>query len=214
MKKPWTGRRHKTAGGRESYEVFEARIDFLIQIDRIVERLGFTPGKPLVGLDQVFGRYSKGEVSLTTGWDNWSGCFVFADQPAGDRYVIEAAKQVETLLEEVNRETGALPPGLRDDLIDDALELALDEGEHYLRPIEDRLVARHPSLGPDEAWRYDQICREIRRFAFDQFEQAHLKQISREDAVRSLRRKYAMIGEKNLARLEAWGTESARREHD
>jgi hypothetical protein len=127
--------------------------------------------------------------------------------------VIEIGEQVDTLLEEVNREEGNLPPGLSDDLIDDALELTLGEGEHYLRAIDDRLMAKHPSLGPDEAWRYDQLCREIRRFAFDQFEQAHLKQISREDAVRSLRRKYAMIGEKNLARLEDQGTERARREH-
>jgi hypothetical protein len=214
MKKSWTGSRYKTASGRESYEVSEAGIDFLTQIDRIVERLGFTmQGMPLVGLDQVFARYSKGEVSLTTGWDNWSGCLVFADQPAGGRYVIEVGEQVDTLLEEVNREEGNLPPGLSDDLIDDALELALGEGEHYLRAIDDRLMAMHPSLEPDEAWRYDQICREIRRFAFDQFEQAYLKKVSREDAIRSIRRKYVMIGEKNLARLEDQGMERARREH-
>jgi hypothetical protein len=101
MERPWKGQRFKNASGRENYEVFAAEVDFLSELTKVLARLGFTPRRPpLVGLDQVFEDYFKGEVRLTIGWDNWSGCFVFAWEPKGDPFVIEAGRQIDDLLRE------------------------------------------------------------------------------------------------------------------
>lgn len=105
MDKPWKGKLFKPLDGRASYEVFEAEVDFLTPIQRIVESFGFEAGPPLVGLDQVFMRFSNDsfsrKVTLMTGWDNWSGCFVRAEDEEGDPFVVEIGKRVDVLLEEL-----------------------------------------------------------------------------------------------------------------
>ena len=98
----WKSHYGKNASGRASYEV-EAEVDFLSEFSKVLEGLGFAKYRPpIVGLDQVFLDFKNGDVRLTIGWDNWSGCFVFAWEPEGDPFVIEAGRQIDLLVEEIN----------------------------------------------------------------------------------------------------------------
>ena len=103
MAKPWKGHCTQNGSGRASYEVFEAEVNFLSEFSKVLEGLGFaTYRQPIVGLDEVFLDYTNGDVRLTIGWDNWSGCFVFAWEPEGDPFVIEAGRQIALVVEEIN----------------------------------------------------------------------------------------------------------------
>lgn len=198
MKRPWTGRLHRNASGRASYEVFEAEADFLTELSNALGRLGFAPQRPpIVGLDQVFEHYSNGDVRLTAGWDNWSGCFVFAWEPEGDRFVEEVGRQIDLLL--------ADRPPVSDEVLNDAVHLALEWGEHWGKPVDSRLMAKHPSVTPAEARQADQLCREVMSYSFDQIAKAYLGQTSREEAVRNVRTRYPWLAAENLSRLENQG---------
>ena len=109
MAKPWKGRYTKDASGRAGYEVFEAEVDFLTEFSKVLEGLGFAEQRPpIVGLDQVFLDFTNGDVRLTIGWDNWSGCFVFAWEAEGDPLVIEAGRQIDLLVAGINAERDEL----------------------------------------------------------------------------------------------------------
>jgi hypothetical protein len=99
--KPWKSCLDRTGpSGRRNYEIFQAEIEFLTWIDQIVENCGFEPqGPPLVGLSQVYVRFAKGRIRLVTGWDNWTGCFVYAQTRSGDPWVEEIGRRVDALIE-------------------------------------------------------------------------------------------------------------------
>jgi hypothetical protein len=56
--------------------------------------------EPVSGLDQVLAELARGELVVHLGWDIWSGMFVFAREPAGDRLVREIAAWLEARLGE------------------------------------------------------------------------------------------------------------------
>lgn len=93
---------HQTAQGRTSYEIYEAESDFLLQIAAILKaRFGFqATSSPLEGLDVIYWDFVRGEIPITVGWDNWSGCFVFAETEEGDEIVREIGQYLEETLNE------------------------------------------------------------------------------------------------------------------
>ena len=93
----------KNASGRACYAVFDAEVDFLTDLSKVLEGLGFAEYRPpIVGFDEVYLDFKNGDVRLTIGWDHWSSCFVFAWEPEGDPFVIEAGRQIDLLVEEIN----------------------------------------------------------------------------------------------------------------
>ena len=56
------------------------------------------------------------------------------------------------------RAAGSKPT--RETLLNNGLELAMDWGEDWLAPIQDRLLQRHRSLRRDELDELDTACRE------------------------------------------------------
>lgn len=100
--KPLTGCFHKTAQGRESYEIFDADSDFLFQVVAVLEsRFNFQAmNKPLDGMDVIYWDFARDEIKVTVGWDIWSGCFVFATTEAGDEIVKEIGQYLDGVLHE------------------------------------------------------------------------------------------------------------------
>ncbi|MEC0229995.1 hypothetical protein [Paenibacillus alba] len=47
----------------------------------------FTHADPMIGFEQVFMDVVKDEVTITIGWDIWSGCFVTANDPKGGPWI-------------------------------------------------------------------------------------------------------------------------------
>ncbi len=48
------------------------------------------------------------------------------------------------------------------------LDLALEWGMNWLQPIQERLAARFPPLTPAQLDSYDQLCREVMNWGFQQ----------------------------------------------
>jgi hypothetical protein len=63
---------------------------------------------------------------------------------------------------------GGTPPRPDTDaVLNDGLELAMDWGESWLAPIQDRLRERHPRLSQAELDGFDAACREAMRFGHE-----------------------------------------------
>jgi len=63
---------------------------------------------------------------------------------------------------------GGTPPRPdADAVLNDGLELAMDWGESWLAPIQDRLRERHPRLSQAELDGFDAACREAMRFGHE-----------------------------------------------
>lgn len=94
------GQRYKNASGRETYGIYDAEPNFLENLAAILKsRFGFRQqGKTVAAVDVVYMDFTNGTITLVLGWDNWSGCFVFALEPEGDEYVIGVGDYMETLL--------------------------------------------------------------------------------------------------------------------
>jgi len=38
----------------------------------------------------------KDDVKITVGWDNWSGCYIMDHDPAGEKYIQEIGKYLDS----------------------------------------------------------------------------------------------------------------------
>lgn len=94
------GQRSKNASGRESYGIFEAQPEYLETIAALLSsRFGFAQqGETGVGLIDVIMTFTNGTITLAVGWDSWSGCYIMAQQPAGDEVVRAIGDYLDTLL--------------------------------------------------------------------------------------------------------------------
>ena len=52
----------------------------------------------------------------------------------------------------------------REALLNDGLELAMDWGENWLAPIQDRLHQRHPQLNPQQLDELNEACQDAMKF--------------------------------------------------
>ncbi len=102
MEKP-VGRRFKTALGRESYDINDAKPEFIFKIATVLEdKFGCQfSGLPIVGPDGIYWECHKGDLKFAVCWDIWSGCFVAADAPAGDNLVIQIGEYLDQVLNEL-----------------------------------------------------------------------------------------------------------------
>ncbi|MFM9278879.1 hypothetical protein [Paenibacillus jiagnxiensis] len=92
------GKMHKTFKGYNSYEIVDADTSFIYKLATIVtEKFHFTHINSITGPEQVFMDFEKGGNMITLGWDIWSGCFVMAHDNAGDKYIEELGKYLDTL---------------------------------------------------------------------------------------------------------------------
>ena len=97
------GRRFKTAQGRESYDINDAKPEFIFSIATVLEdKFGCQFSRlPVVGPDGVYWECRKGDLILAVCWDIWSGCFVAADAPASDNLVIQIGEYLDQVLNEL-----------------------------------------------------------------------------------------------------------------
>jgi hypothetical protein len=100
----------KTATGRASFEVYELEPEAMTEfVKMITDRFAVKPVRPpVVGVDSAHVELhdERGAV-ITAGWDNWSGCFVFAADAAGDSLIEEIAVALKAPLKELAQPEGA-----------------------------------------------------------------------------------------------------------
>jgi hypothetical protein len=92
----------------------------------------------------------------------------------------------------------------RETLLNDGLELAMDWGEDWLAPIQDRLLQRHRSLQRAELDELDAACREAMKFGHETayaMVHEHGKNVSQEAFVPLVRARYPWVSAENGARL-------------
>lgn len=90
-------------------------------------------------------------------------------------------------------------------ILEEGLSLALELGADWLVPIQPRLAARHPELGPEQLDAYDARCRAVRD-ATQRRVGALAKEVGDPDAVQEawtaeVRAEHPWIGEDNLRHL-------------
>jgi hypothetical protein len=95
-------------------------------------------------------------------------------------------------------------------ILNAGLHLAMEFGEHWLQPIQNRLHAKFPRLTPAELDSYDEICRAAMAFGHEQVLLALAAAKRNEvEAQRlftlALREKYAWVDDDNRARLHSQG---------
>lgn len=88
--------------------------------------------------------------------------------------------------------------------------MALEWGEQWLRPINERLAVKHPNLGAEEIEAYNKACREAMFHGFDQVVaclRAADQQESRARAAfgSAMRARYPWMSPGNLARVYSQG---------
>lgn len=86
-----------------------------------------------------------------------------------------------------------------------ALEMTLEWGENFHKPIQERLMHAYPTITQTEADNYDCTCREAMYYAFGEIERAYLKEIPAEEATANIVAKYPLINSDNWAVLWSQG---------
>ncbi len=98
--------------------------------------------------------------------------------------------------------------GPDNEILNFGLELAMEWGENWLKPIQERLHAKYPGLSSEERDRLDVICREAMKFAYEtvyRMAEASGKATSRTDFASVLGQRYPWIDRKNAEHLFSKG---------
>lgn len=88
------------SNGHKSYEIFEADESFILKMASVlIDKFKFEKQhEPLVGLDGCYIDLYRGQIRVTVGWDNWSGCFAMAYCNEGDNYIIKLSEYFDKYL--------------------------------------------------------------------------------------------------------------------
>jgi hypothetical protein len=86
-----------------------------------------------------------------------------------------------------------------------AMDMALEWGENFHKPIQQRLRTLYPALSQAEADTFDSLCREIRDYAFTQIERAYVNEITGAEATANITARYPLLHADTLARLWSQG---------
>ena len=100
-----------------------------------------------------------------------------------------------------------------EEIFNDAVAMALEWGENFGKPIQARLMQKHPQLTNEQADDYDRVAREVKSFAFNEFERLYLKQISAPQAFATIRQRYPLLNDENLSHLHSQGQYYAWHDH-
>ncbi len=94
------------------------------------------------------------------------------------------------------------------EVLNTGLELALEWGENFGKPIGPRLAVLFPKLSPEQLEAYEKICQEAKYFAFEVlyklYENGH-KDPSTQQYDRPVLDKYPWVSNENLSRLLTQG---------
>jgi len=88
------------------------------------------------------------------------------------------------------------------------LDLAMEWGENWLRPIQDRLSAKYPDLDQGDLDRYDRLCRAAMKEGHDlvwDMAQVGIDRVNDDEWKRQLKASYPWIDDANLSRLFSQG---------
>ena len=90
-----------------------------------------------------------------------------------------------------------------DELLNLALDMSLQWGPHWLAPINERVLAAHPQLSPDDAQILQGWCVEAREFAYAEVEKWYPVETENKTrlAMETTQVKYPQINEHNLSHL-------------
>ena len=89
------------------------------------------------------------------------------------------------------------------ELLNLALDMSLEWGPNWLKPINERILVAHPQLTERDAQTLQLWCVEAREFAFAEVEKWYPLEVENkaERALETTRRKYPQIDAHNLAHL-------------
>ena len=94
---------------------------------------------------------------------------------------------------------------MNEEVFNAALEMSLEWGENFHKPIQERLRQRFPAVSQDEADELNKVCRELTSYAFDQVELAYLKKIPDREVGANIRARYPLVNADSMARLWSQG---------
>ncbi len=86
-----------------------------------------------------------------------------------------------------------------------ALEMTLEWGENFHKPIQERIRRAYPALTEAEADTLDSLCREIMYYAFEQIEHSYTEKNSGQQETAAIKAKYPLINEQNMASMWSQG---------
>lgn len=92
-----------------------------------------------------------------------------------------------------------------EEILNVALDMVLEWGENFGKPVMDRLRARFPDLTPAEAEHYDKIGRDIKSAAYNIVEKAYIATKSAGDSAAAIRAKYPLLSDDNISHLISQG---------
>jgi hypothetical protein len=93
------------------------------------------------------------------------------------------------------------------DILNTGLNLAMEWGEDWLKPIQSRLVIQHPQLSHSELDMYNTLCQETMRFGHDLIYELHYQNTPDiQSHFRSqFKEKYPWVSDENLGHLFSQG---------
>ncbi|NUZ08156.1 hypothetical protein [Piscinibacter koreensis] len=92
----------------------------------------------------------------------------------------------------------------RETLLNDGLALAMDWGDRWLAPIQERLRVQHPWLTPDALDELDAVCQAAMRFGHEtayRLAAENAKQVDAGAFTASLRARFGWVDDANAERL-------------
>jgi hypothetical protein len=98
-----------------------------------------------------------------------------------------------------------------DDILNYALELHLEWGENFGKPIHDRMKQKYPHLWPQEIDQLDSLAKAIKYDSFRLFEQERDKEILEYEVQRRIKEQFPGISQDNINSLTVQGMYYARR---
>lgn len=87
------------------------------------------------------------------------------------------------------------------DILNAAMNISLEWGENWLKPINERLLAVYPNVSEEKAKEIDTYIRVAREDIFKVIEQYYLKELSEIQAISIIQEKYTFLDDDTLKRL-------------
>lgn len=98
-----------------------------------------------------------------------------------------------------------------DELLNTALELTTEWGENYGKPIDERILAKHPDLSQDDIAVLTKISREAEYFIYSLAERELAGEISEADIPQLAIKEHSWLNPQNTSRLTGIGMFYARK---
>jgi hypothetical protein len=96
----------------------------------------------------------------------------------------------------------------REALLNEGLDLAMEWGKNWLKPIQERLAVRHPELSQDELNEINAICQSTMKFGHDYVYNLALKtgkDTKKSDLELAMQSRYPWVNAKNISHLFSQG---------